>query len=66
VCGLYASPEDTCNGWTLSGYDPLVQARFGSTRSNDATWLTLQTTALNLRESCDVATEPTLCLAYTP
>jgi hypothetical protein len=57
--------EETCNGWTLGTYDPLVQARFGSTTVTDDHWLIVASKALNLRESCDVATDPILCLAYT-
>jgi hypothetical protein len=67
VCGGFSSPQDTCNGWTFGTYDAIVQARFGSTTLNDGRWLTVATsTAPFLRESCDVATDPILCLAYTP
>lgn len=67
VCGQFSAPEDACNGWTFGTYDPIVQARFGSTTLTDNRWLTVATTtAPFLRESCDVATEPILCLAYTP
>ncbi|HEX2876622.1 MAG TPA: hypothetical protein VHP33_35470 [Polyangiaceae bacterium] len=67
VCGKFETPEDTCNGWTLGTYDPLVQARFGSTTLTDNRWLTVATrNAPFLREACDVATDRTLCLAYTP
>jgi hypothetical protein len=66
VCGQFSTPEDTCSGWTLGTYDPVIQARYGSTTLAGENWLTVETTMLNLRESCDVATDPILCLAYTP
>ena len=65
-CGQFSSAEETCSGWTLGTYDPIIQARYGSTTLADNRWLTVATTLLNLRESCDVATDPILCLAYTP
>jgi hypothetical protein len=66
ICGQFSSAEETCNGWTLGTYDPLIQARYGSTTLADSRWLTVATPMLNLRESCDIATDPILCLAYTP
>jgi hypothetical protein len=66
VCGQFGAVEDVCNGWTFGTYDPIVQARYGSTIYADNRWLTVATPTLNLRESCDVATDPILCLAYTP
>ncbi len=67
VCGKFETADDTCNGWTLGTYDPITQARFGSTTLTDNRWLTVATrNAPFLRESCDVATDRILCLAYTP
>jgi hypothetical protein len=67
VCGKFETLDDTCNGWTFGTYDPITQARFGSTILTDNRWLTVATRAAPfLRESCDVATDRILCLAYTP
>ena len=67
TCGVCGTLLDTCKGWTLGDHDQATFARPGSAVCNDGHFLSAaDTKTAFIRVSCDKASQPSLCLAYTP
>lgn len=66
VCGWFGGAEDTCNAWTFGTSDTDVQARYGSTIFTDKRFFAFADRPRDRKKTCDIATDPILCLAYTP
>lgn len=67
TCFLYVDGRDNCNGWTVSTYEPEVQARYGYTIYKDSRWYQGDSfTSPFAKVACNAATDNVLCMAYTP